>query len=473
MVIMKNLVWFREDLRISDNTALYQAAKEPQTEVFAIYILDAGLWERHHVAPCRVQFILDGLQDLSKSLNKLKVPLLIDQVDNTEQIPKLLHNYIKKYQIENLFFNQQYEINEKRRDQLVCDYLSKRGIQCNSYHDQLILHPGTVLTKSGKFFSVFTPFKRAWYKEFNTKKIVVVNPVFKKNKKKLIKSTIFHQKLLGISENIAWIAGEKEAQKRLHEFIENGLFDYYKYRDFPSLSGTSQLSPYLSAGMISPRKCFIAALQANDGEVESGNKGALTWMSELIWREFYKHLLAALPRLSMNKPYQLKTEKLKWRYNEKQLRAWQEGKTGYPIIDAGMRQLNQIGWMHNRLRMIVAMFFTKNLFFDWRLGEDYFMRHLIDGDLSANNGGWQWSASTGTDAAPYFRIFNPIRQSERFDPQGDFIRRYCPELKEMDSFAIHDPHARAAELAKSVGYPTPIVDLGISRLAAISAFKKL
>jgi deoxyribodipyrimidine photo-lyase len=470
---MKNLVWFREDLRISDNTALYQATKESQTEVLAIYILDTGLWERHHVAPCRVQFILDGLQELSQSLQELKVSLLIEQVEKTEQIPKLLYNYMKQCKSESLFFNLQYELNERRRDQFVCDYLNKKGMQCNSYHDQLILDPGTVLTKSGEHFSIFTPFKRAWYKEFNAKKIIVVNPIFKKNHKKLIKSTVFPKELLKFSSNKVWIAGEKEAQKRLNKFIKNALFDYDKYRDFPSVLGTSQLSPYLSAGMISSRKCFIAALQANDGEVESGNKGALTWMSELIWREFYKHLLVAFPRLSMNKPYQLKTEKLKWRSNTKQLIAWQEGKTGYPIIDAGMRQLNQIGWMHNRLRMIVAMFFTKNLFFDWRLGEDYFMRHLIDGDLSANNGGWQWSASTGTDAAPYFRIFNPIRQSERFDPQGDFIRLYCPELKEMDSYAIHDPHARAAKLAKSIGYPKPIVDIKISRLLAIKAFKKL
>ena len=218
--------------------------------------------------------------------------------------------------------------------------------------------------------------------------------------------------------------------------------------------------------MISPRECFLAAFKANNQQLETGHNGAVVWMSELIWREFYKHLLVAVPRISMNKAYQLKTEKLPWSKDKKLFSAWANGKTGFPIIDAAMRQLNTTGWMHNRLRMIVASFLAKNLQLDWRLGEKYFMQHLIDGDLAANNGGWQWSASTGVDAAPYFRVFNPLRQSRRFDPAGDFIRQFCPELKHLTAKEIHNP-------AQTLNYPRAIIDLEKSRRHFIAGYKKI
>ncbi|MDQ8039365.1 MAG: deoxyribodipyrimidine photo-lyase [Rickettsiella sp.] len=471
---MKGLVWFREDLRVRDNTALYHASIACNDGIIGIYIIDPSLWKKHHVAACRKEFSLGGLSELRKSLNERGIPLLIKTVKHTSAIPKLIGHCMKKSKLDRLFYNRQYEFNESQRDHLVCHYLEKQGISCQNYDDQLILRPGTVLTKSGSYFSVFTPFKRAWIRELmSNKKGIKLSPIPKKQKITSIESAKIPKKITGFTANVRWPSGEKEAKRRLKQFIENGLFNYHKYCDFPALAGTSQLSPYLSAGMISPRQCFLAALIANDYGLEHGHKGAIKWMNELIWREFYKHLLVAIPRLSMNKPYRLNTDKLKWRFNKKKLLAWQQGKTGYPIVDAGMRQLNQIGWMHNRLRMVVAMFFTKNLFFDWRIGEDYFMRQLIDGDLAANNGGWQWSASTGTDAVPYFRIFNPIRQSERFDPKGNFIRTYCPELKDLDARAIHDPHTRAPELAKLCGYPLPIVDINISRRSTIKAYKMI
>ena len=471
---MRGLVWFREDLRLHDNMALYHAAKNCNDGVVGIYILDIGLWKKHHVADSRIQFILSSLIELSNNLQERAIPLIIKKVTDTQKIAETIGKFIKKYQLNALFYNRQYEVNEGRRDQFVENYLKKQSVCSYSYDDQVILAPGTVLSKAGDYFTVFTPFKRAWYKQFllNEKEIKIYK-IPKKQKKLSIVSSKLPKEIVRFSSEVKWSSGEKEARRRLKKFIKKRLFDYHNYRDFPALVGTSQLSPYLTAGMISPRRCFLAALLMNNGELETGNKGAITWMNELIWREFYKHLLVAVPRLSMHKPYRLKTEKLKWRFDNKKLLAWQQGRTGYPIVDAGMRQLNQTAWMHNRLRMIVAMFFTKNLFFDWRLGEDYFMRHLIDGDLAANNGGWQWSASTGTDAVPYFRIFNPIRQSERFDPKGDFIRQYCPELKKLDAYAIHDPHARAPEMAKQSGYPIPIVDITISRRETIKAFKNL
>jgi len=222
--------------------------------------------------------------------------------------------------------------------------------------------------------------------------------------------------------------------------------------------------------VISPHDCLRAAIKANGGKLRNGKNGLDTWISELIWREFYRHILVGYPRVSMSQPFKAATRKIKWNSNDEHLAAWKEGRTGFPIVDAGMRQLQAEGWMHNRVRMITAMFLTKDLFMDWRLGEQHFMRHLIDGDLASNNGGWQWSASTGTDAAPYFRIFNPTSQSTKADPDGDYIRRYVAELSEVTGKAIHDP---PADLREKLGYPLPLVDHKKARQAAIEAFKGL
>lgn len=471
---MKGLIWFREDLRLHDNAALHHASKLCSEGILGLYIIDTCFWKKHHMAACRVQFLLVGLAELSQKLQERNIPLLIKSVKKTSDIPQILHQYIKKYQLDALFFNKQYEIDEKRRDQAVFTYLSQHKIKCYAYDDQVILPPGAILTQQAKMFSVFTPYKRAYLKLLLNNPNSIPNYSLPKSQStQNIRSSKVPCKLPGFTSTIIWPSGEMEGQRRLKKFIKQGLLNYHKTRDYPALAGTSLLSPYLSTGMISPRQCLLAALMANKGEFDSGNKGVTTWISELIWRDFYKHLLDVIPRLSMHKPYRLETEKLKWRYNVKQFLAWQQGNTGYPIVDAGMRQLKQMGWMHNRLRMIVAMFLTKNLFFDWRLGEDFFIRHLIDGDLAANNGGWQWSASTGTDAAPYFRIFNPTRQSERFDSKGDFIRQYCPELSSLDARAIHDPYQRAPKLALQSGYPKPIIDFKLSRIATIKAFKSI
>ncbi|MGE3919519.1 MAG: deoxyribodipyrimidine photo-lyase [Gammaproteobacteria bacterium] len=472
---MKGIVWFREDLRIYDNTALQAAAHQCTDGVMGVYIIDPSMWRKHHIAACRIEFILRGLKLLSQDLNDLNIPLLILKVENTHDIPKELLKISEKNQAKTLFYNRQYEANESQRDQLVENDLRKHQITCYSFDDQVILPPGSVKTQTGEPYSVFTPYKKAWKRAFTQSSIMLPKRI-KPQKLIDIKADSIPDIVDGFKSSIdpaLWPAGERSAELRLRAFIENQLFLYDKQRDFPSLTGTSQLSPYLSTGMISPRLCFMEALTANQQELDSGNSGALTWMSELIWREFYKHLLVAVPRLSKSKPYQLNTEKIKWCYDEKLLKAWQEGKTGYPIIDAAMRQLNTTGWMHNRLRMVVAMYFTKNMFFDWRIGEDYFISHLIDGDLAANNGGWQWCASTGTDAAPYFRVFNPISQSERFDPEGKFIRQYCPELNALDDKSIHDPYARASLMVSRMDYPTPLINLKSSRTRAIEIFKTL
>ena len=269
-----------------------------------------------------------------------------------------------------------------------------------------------------------------------------------------------------------WPAGEKEARRRLDTFADEQISYYKNERDFPAKPGTSQLSAYLAAGVVSPRQCLHAALQSNQGEFESGNIGAITWINELLWREFYKHILVGYPRVSRHRAFRPETEALAWRDAPEDLAAWKEGRTGFPIIDAAMRQLLETGWMHNRLRMVVAMFLTKNLLIDWREGERFFMHHLVDGDLAANNGGWQWSSSTGTDAAPYFRIFNPVTQSEKFDSEGVFIKHWLPELAELNKKEVHNPASRRWPVWRG-RLPAPIVDLKKSRERALAAFQSL
>ena len=243
---------------------------------------------------------------------------------------------------------------------------------------------------------------------------------------------------------------------------------YSEKRNSPILDGTSRISPYLALGILSPKRCILEGLKLNNFEFTSGNKGICKWIDEIVWREFYRNIMHSFPRVSQNKPFKAETESIQWRHSDKELEAFYTGNTGFPIVDAGIRQMLAEGWMHNRLRMVVAMFFTKNMLHDWRLGERFFMQNLIDGDFSSNNGGWQWSASTGTDAAPYFRIFNPITQSQNFDPSGEFIKQHIPELKDLSSKEIHFPQA---DLLTSFDYPTPILDLKSSRERAINAFK--
>ncbi len=252
-----------------------------------------------------------------------------------------------------------------------------------------------------------------------------------------------------------WPAGEDEAHDRLNNFIEHRVKGYANFRDIPSEDGTSGLSPYLAVGALTTTQCMQAAISLNEGSITGGHPGVSVWINELIWREFYRHLLDEYPRLSKAKPFKQDTDRLPWKHDTLLFQAWATGKTGYPIVDAAMRQLSETGWMHNRLRMITAMFLTKHLFIDWRWGEQFFMEHLVDGDLASNNGGWQWSASTGVDSVPYFRIFNPTRQSQRFDTSGDFIRRYVPELQSLDNQSIHQP---SVQQALALDYPLPVVD---------------
>jgi deoxyribodipyrimidine photo-lyase len=270
-----------------------------------------------------------------------------------------------------------------------------------------------------------------------------------------------------------WPAGEAAARRRLEQFARTAVGDYHVTRDLPALDGTSALSPYLAAGVLSVRQCLAAAAAANGGRVDEGEPGPVTWVSELAWRDFYQHVLVAFERVSKGRAFKPETEGVRWRSDPDGLARWREGRTGYPIVDAAMRQLAATGWMHNRMRMVTAMFLTKDLLVDWREGERFFMQHLVDGDLGANNGGWQWSASTGTDAQPYFRVFNPSSQSKRYDPDGNYIRHYVPALRGVSTALLHAPEKLSAEVLRHTGYPPRIVDHDRARVRAIEAFRAM
>lgn len=469
-----HLTWLRSDLRVTDNTALSAASERGPT--LALWLISPGQWQAHDDAACKVDFWLRNLREVRQSLDALNIPLLIRKIDTWDDAPEVVLDVCRKHHVQSVHWNEEYGINEARRDAATCKLLKASKVEVHTHLDQLLFRPGTVLTRSGGYFQVFGQFKKNCLEHLHRSLPSMAAPV-KRQAPTSIKSDPIAQHVEPFEKPAdalrkRWPAGEKEAQARLARFTDEIIDDYETLRDLPAREGTSQLSAYLAAGVISPRQCLHAALAHNRGEFDSGSSGVQTWINELLWREFYKHILTGYPQVSRHRAFRAHTEALPWRNAPKEFEAWQQGRTGFPIIDAAMRQMLATGWMHNRLRMLTAMFLSKNLLIDWRLGERHFMRHLIDGDLAANNGGWQWSASTGTDSVPYFRIFNPVSQSQRFDPKGRFIRQWVPELQDIDDKNIHDP-GKCHGLIDANLYPSPIVDLHSSRQRALQAFKEL
>jgi len=471
---MKSLMWFRRDLRVSDNHALYHACQNSPAGVIGLFVVTPGQWKEHDEANCKVRFWLECVRELSKDLSDLNIPLRIQCCRDFADSEEMVVQFAIENECSAMYLNREYEVNESRRDEAVANKCAEAGIEYYAFHDRVVVPPSQISTREGKFYSVFTPYRKVWDSRVQEHAQVLPRPA--PQAKQPIPPSPIPEKVAGFDRTDfredLWIAGENEAERRLKSFA-NRIAKYDDQRDIPSKNGTSLLSPYLTAGVLSPRQCLAAAVATDLGKRAPAD-GATTWISELTWRDFYTHVLVHCPRVSMHRPFKLKTEKLNWRDDPTDLERWQEGQTGYPIVDAGMRQLNRTGWMHNRLRMVTAMFLTKNLLIDWRLGEKYFMQKLIDGDLAANNGGWQWSASTGTDAVPYFRIFNPFSQSKRFDPTGDFIKRMCPELEPLDPAILHDPAKLTAAIAKQkISYPELIVDYKAGRERALHNFKNL
>ena len=471
---MRQLVWFRTDLRVRDNSALTAAMQAGPT--VGVYIISPAQWLAHDDAPVKIDFWLRNLHALQSRLAQLNVPLLVRQADSWTDVPAVLARLCRELTISCVQVNEEYGVNEARRDREVASLLDAEDVTFRSHLDQLLFAPGSILTRSGGYFQVFSQFRKVCYQRLHMGMPAVL-PVPDAQAPLPIEADVIADAVTGFAAADAalqalWPAGEDAALTRLSDFAEEQLEDYDRQRDLPARPGTSQLSPYLAAGVLSPRQCLHAALRNNQGEFETGNSGVITWINELLWREFYKHILAGFPRVSRHRAFREHTEALPWRDAPDELLAWQQGRTGFPLIDAAMRQLLATGWMHNRLRMVVAMFLTKNLLIDWREGERFFMQHLIDGDLAANNGGWQWSASTGTDAVPWFRLFNPVTQSQRFDPDGRFIRHWLPELAHLDNRSIHQPTGNRG-LFDTHAYPAPMVDIAASRQRALAAFRDL
>lgn len=465
------LVWFRRDLRTLDHTAL-KAALDSGQPVVACFIATPEQWREHHMAPMQADLIARRLEYLNDELESLNVPFLYKEVPSFSDCTEVISEWAKTLEATSVMAKIQYEVNERELDAQVSEALASHDIDFELFHDKCVHPPATVLNKQGEYFKVFTPFKRAWLTQFQ------MPAVTKPQEQAPLSSKLLEQlEPIRFSSDFTfsypressedWFASTNDVLKQLREFARERSDAYKEDRDFPAIDGTSQLSPYLAIGALSPRQC-IARLYAENQQNDL-TEGKATWLSEIIWREFYQHLLVFEPKLVKGKGFIDWEDKIQWSYDEQAFERWKTGATGYPIVDAAMRQLNQTGWMHNRLRMVVASFLTKDLHIDWRWGEAYFMSKLVDGDFAANNGGWQWSASTGCDGQPYFRIFNPISQGEKFDSDGQFVRHWVPEIKSVPNKYIHKPWTW--EGFSLLEYHKPMVDHKTEREITLRLFK--
>ncbi|MFB2920550.1 cryptochrome/photolyase family protein [Aerosakkonema funiforme] len=453
------LFWHRRDLRISDNLGLV-AAQDRSQKVIGIFCLDSNILQKDNVAPARVTYMIGCLQELQDRYAKAGSQLLILNDEPSKAIPTLAAALNAKA----VFWNWDVEPYSKERDRTVTEALKEKGIAVQNFWDQLLHQPTEIHTGSQQPYTVYTPFWKNWINKPKAQPAKIFqNQINLTEAEREIAKTVGAialptAKELGfVWENELLLKpGEKAAQQRLAEFTEQAIFEYQDKRNFPSVDGTSRLSAALKFGAIGIRTVWAATNTAMEkSEREQAQTGVKTWQQELAWREFYQHAMYWFPELAEGAFRQLfKT----FPYDNKpeHFQAWCEGKTGYPIVDAAMRQMNETGWMHNRCRMIVASFLTKDLLIDPRLGEKYFEQKLYDWDLSANNGGWQWSASSGMDPKPV-RIFNPASQAQKFDPKAEYIRRWVPELRTIDTESLLTGKISPLQ-RQAFGYPQPIVD---------------
>ncbi len=463
---MNTLFWFRRDLRLFSNEALIEALNNGAKH--AIFFVCEKQWQQHQAAPIQIDLLKRRVTYLQEQLANFGITLNVINAPSFSDCESELLSFCETHDIQHIIANTEYELNEVNRDKAVLAQCDKRSITFTLYEGDLIAPVGSIKNQSNEMYKVFTPFKRAWLKQYQDTHFSLAQWPLEQNPIKIEKS----QHLESDCSSDKWPVDDETLLSVVDNFICDKLTSYDDQRDIPSIKGTSGLSPYLALGIISPKQLLINIQQRYPDILTTSKSKTFTWVNELIWREFYRHLIAEYPKLSRGENFNEKYNPVEWRKSEKEFNAWCEGRTGYPLVDAAMLQLKQTGWMHNRLRMVVASFLTKHLLIDWREGERFFMQHLIDGDLASNNGGWQWAASTGCDAQPYFRIFNPITQSERFDPTGKFIRKYLPELENVPDKHIHFPHTYLAATGKgSECYWPAIVGHKAARERALAAFK--
>jgi deoxyribodipyrimidine photo-lyase len=463
---IENLVWLRNDLRLIDNPALNLAQQNGHLRL--IFIICIEQWKKHNESDARIGLKLDRVKQIGQELNKLGIQIDVLECDWFHQTPKLIKDYCLRNQIQNIWYTKETPYDENQRDDAVNQTLQAANIQVHPQpYDLVISQP--VFNLSGEPFKVFTAYYNRWLimlENQNNQIIPEPSPsgnVLKNDLSVLEKYNFEYRKDI-------WPISTEKINQRLINFSSNKIFDYEAQRDYPMAPATSLLSPYLALGCIGPRQCLTQIKLSYENNTTPKDIWLKDpWLRELTWRDYYRQLMIHYPHISKNQNFKTNTNNIPWRQDPKGYKAWCEGQTGFPIIDAAMRQLNQTGWMHNRLRMLSASFLTKLLFIDWRKGEKYFMQTLIDGEFCANNGGWQWSASTGCDSAPYFRVFNPTLQSKKFDTNGDFIRKFVPELAQLDKKSIHQPSQNQCQ---ECNYPLPIINYKTARIRAIEVFKK-
>jgi deoxyribodipyrimidine photo-lyase len=455
-----HLVWLRNNLRVNDNRPLYDACASGGP-VRVLYAVTPRQWTRHNDAPSKQAFCQAAFHDLTQTLAALGIETDVIEAPLYDDLPKAFVRYAKTHGVTDVWFEEEIPIHEARRDRAVRVALERAGVTVH-----LLPYPwlvdGGVQTQSGTPYKVFTPWYRATMKAL---KDALAKPLPAPAAQGPALNPKKHVWTEARFRDDLWPASTASAEKRLHYFITKNLHTYGQQRDYPGLDLTSRLSPYLTNGLLSLHQCVGAAWQVL---LRAGSDPFMDdWIRELCWREFYGTLMAHFPRLSMGKAFKDKGVPTAWRDDPKLKRAFEAGETGFPIADAAVRQLRETGWMHNRLRMVVASFYCKLLLLPWWDGEAFFMRHLIDGDFASNNGGWQWCASTGCDASPWFRIFNPLRQSRKFDPKGEFITSMLPGFRDVDAKERHDPSPKTR---KRLAYPEPIIDYKSARARALDFY---
>ncbi len=463
---MRGIVWFRRDLRLSDQPALTAACGECD-EVIPLFVFDKPLLQSHVFGSVCVNFMLGCLHDVAASLASRRITL---QWRHGEPAEEIVH-VARAWKADVVYWSRDYEPGAIERDRVVQQQLAQIGVIVRTFKDHVVFETEEVRGATGEPLQRYSAYRARWWTKWQTAKPTAL-PVprlltTEKAASLPIPPPLPSADELGYEPTVLSIEpGERSAQKRLQRFVEGPIHAYITGRNLPAFDGSSILSPHFRFGTLSVRTAVQAALASLAQGRRVSRPDVFTWIDELIWREFFQQVLAAFPHV-VDGPFRevpAPAPRPPGIERDRLYQAWCEGKTGFPIVDAGMRQLNQTGWMHNRVRMIVASFLVKDLRIDWQSGERYFMQHLIDADIAANNGNWQWCASTGTDAMQGYRIFNPLMQSKKFDAKGEYIRRYVPELAKVPLAAIHEPHTMTVEDQERSGcrvgldYPAPIVD---------------
>ncbi len=462
---MRGLVWFRRDLRLHDQQALTAACEECD-EVIPLFAFDEPLLRSHKFGSACVNFMLGCLDNLGSSLAGLGLPLQWRRGEPVEEVVRAA----REWKTDVVYWNRDYEPGAIERDRLIQQRLGQLGIVVRTFKDHVVFEATEIRGATGEPLQRYSAYRARWWTKWHATPPAQSIPTSLTNKKSAPLSVVAPLPTAGElgydPVDLEFAPGEQNAQKRLRWFLEGPIQSYAQGRNLPAIDGSSKLSPHFRFGTLSPRTAIHAALGTLTKGGRVSRSDVLAWVDELIWREFFQQVLTAFPHVAKGpfKAISVPSARPAGSERDRLFRAWCEGKTGYPLVDAGMRQLNQTGWMHNRVRMVVASFLIKDLRIDWQSGERYFMQQLIDADTAANNGNWQWCASTGTDAMRGYRIFNPALQSKKFDPDGIYIRRYVPELTRVPANRIHEPHRMILEEQRRYGcrigidYPSPIVD---------------